>query len=122
MIMVNRVPCSQRRCGVGWQWLGELNLLEEPPSTKAFIFKGLLRWFITALLCGMYYLMVKVYEGRTLSPNDKSVFDWLTIAVTLALGLNMASSYKEIGLHMKSWFYVKRGVTIRDVCPVSHRN
>lgn len=69
----------------------------------------------------MYYLIVKVYEGRTLSPNAKSVFDWLTIGVTLILGLNMASSYKEIGLHMKPWFYAKSGVNIRDVRFVPQR-
>jgi hypothetical protein len=59
---------------------------------------------------------VHVYEGRTLNPDSKSVFDWLTIGLTLILGLNMASSYKEMALHMRSWFYIKSGVNVREAC------
>jgi hypothetical protein len=67
------------------------------------------------LLCGAYYLIVRLYEGRTLSPQQKSVFDWLTIGVTLLLGLNIGSAYKEIALYMKPWFNAKSGVNIKNV-------
>ncbi|KAK4162822.1 hypothetical protein QBC43DRAFT_73633 [Cladorrhinum sp. PSN259] len=88
---------------------------EQPPSLRYFILKAAFRWFITALLCTAYYAIVRLYEGHTLSPKNKSVFDWLTIGVTLLLGLNIGSAYKEIALQMKPWFDARSGVNIRNV-------
>lgn len=69
---------------------------ERRPETKDSVLKGLLRWLITALLCGLYYPVIRLYEGRTLSPGAKYIFDWIVIGLSVLVGLNMASSYKEI--------------------------
>lgn len=89
-----------------------------PPKsrfTARFLTSGLLRWAISALLSGLYYVVIRLYQDRTLSPGEKSTFDAIIVAVSLALGLNIAAALNSTALHLRWWFLGKRRMHIREV-------
>jgi hypothetical protein len=70
---------------------------------------------MTLILSGLYYLSIRLYRGRTLSLGQKSVFDAIIVAISIALGLNIASALKEVAIHTRWWFLSKRHLHIKEV-------
>jgi len=74
-----------------------------PSVLRRLVIPGVLRWFVSALCVGGFVLLVQFYEGWVLSPHDKTVFEALLTALSLALGLNIASALKSIALQTRWW-------------------
>ena len=85
------------------------------PTIK-FVIVGLIRWLGTALLAVLFYLNIFFHQGRTLTSGQKTVFDALVVAISLALGLNSAASLRHIAMHAKRWVEERRQVEVKDVC------
>jgi hypothetical protein len=60
------------------------------------------RWLITAGLCGSYVWANKDYEAKgALSEGQKKMYNTVTTAISIALGLNIASAFKDMALNMR---------------------
>ena len=112
---------SQEIGDASWQSKGRYGKPAPKPTvtnksltTNFFIF-GFLRWLASAAFCGFYYLAIRLYEGRTLSPGQKSMFDGIIVGVSLAIGLNVAAGLKEIAMHLRWWFLARRQTHVREV-------
>ncbi|KAK0725847.1 hypothetical protein B0H67DRAFT_571715 [Lasiosphaeris hirsuta] len=81
--------------------------------TRRFVWAGVVRWLTGALFSALYYIAIWLYSGRTLSMDQKSTFDALVVAISIALGLNLAGSLKETAIHMR-WWFLGKGYTIVD--------
>ncbi|KAK0654745.1 hypothetical protein B0T16DRAFT_256 [Cercophora newfieldiana] len=84
-------------------------------STARFLMFGVLRWFGTATLSGLYYLAIRLHQDRTLSRGQKSAFDAIVVGLSIALGLNIAASLREMAIYMRWWFLGKRQIHIREI-------
>jgi len=71
-------------------------------STSIFLL-GLVRCIISWVLIAGFYLSLWLYKDKVISPGTKSVFDVITVALSIAFGLNIASSLKEIALNLRWW-------------------
>ncbi|RDL40900.1 uncharacterized protein BP5553_00879 [Venustampulla echinocandica] len=60
------------------------------------------RWFITAGLCAAYIFAIIWWHNRgPQSETQKRLHNALTTAVSIALGLNVASAFKDVALNMR---------------------
>ena len=84
--------------------------------TTKFVTVGLLRWLGTAILAVLFYLLIRLHQGRTLTSGQKTIFDALVVAISLALGLNSAASLRHIAMHAKRWVESRRHVEVKEVC------
>lgn len=74
--------------------------------TRSFfrlLVSGILRWAITILLMGGFYLAIQLYQNRVISSKSKSTFDAIIVGISIAFGLNIASSLKAIALDLRWW-------------------
>jgi hypothetical protein len=69
---------------------------------------GLARCIISWILIASFYISLWMYKDRVISPERKSGFDAITVALSIALGLNIASSLKSIALDLRWWILSKR--------------
>lgn len=58
---------------------------------------------ISWVLIAGFYLSLWLYKDKVISPGKKSVFDAITVAISIAFGLNIASSLKEVALNLRWW-------------------
>jgi|HubBroStandDraft_4_1064222.scaffolds.fasta_scaffold464195_1 hypothetical protein len=66
--------------------------------------KSALKWFITLLLSGLYVLTMYHYGDKVImDENQKRRFNTWTVALSIAMDLNMASSFKEMALNLRWW-------------------
>jgi len=91
------------------------HLRSKRESSGRFLMFGLLRWAGTAALSGLYYLAIRLHQNRTLSQGQKSAFDAIIVGISIALGLNIAASLREIAIYMRWWFLGKKQIHIREV-------
>ena len=91
------------------------HLRSQKESSGRFLMLGLLRWAGTAALSGLYYLAIRLHQNRTLSQGQKSAFDAIVVGISIALGLNIAASLREIAIYMRWWFLGKRQIHIREI-------
>ncbi|KAL8916717.1 MAG: hypothetical protein Q9208_008364 [Pyrenodesmia sp. 3 TL-2023] len=73
------------------------------PNLKKLLLPGLVRCLISWFLIGAFYISSWKYKDRVLSPRAKSQFDAVTVALSIALGLNVASALKAIALDLRWW-------------------
>lgn len=60
------------------------------------------RWFITAALCGGYILSTRIWQNKgSVDEGSKRVYNTITTAISIALGLNIASAFKDMALNMR---------------------
>ncbi|KAH8816546.1 hypothetical protein F5884DRAFT_226998 [Xylogone sp. PMI_703] len=77
-------------------------------QVRRILFESSFRWFITAGLCAAYYFAVQTYVKKSvLSEPKKKEFNAITTAISIALGLNIASAYKDMALNMR-WVILSR--------------
>lgn len=60
------------------------------------------RWLITAGLCGGYVLATRLWQQQgAQSEARKKVYNALTTGISIALGLNIASAFRDMALNMR---------------------
>ncbi|KAI4267746.1 MAG: hypothetical protein L6R35_006827, partial [Caloplaca aegaea] len=73
------------------------------PNLKKLLLPELVRCLISWFLIGGFYVSSWNYKDHVLSPRTKSHFDAITVALSIALGLNVASALKAIALDLRWW-------------------
>lgn len=80
-----------------------------PPGAKRtsnvhrILLHGLARCVISWILMVGFYLSLWLYKDRVISPRTKSTFDAINIGLSIAFGLNIASSLKSVALDVRWW-------------------
>lgn len=82
--------------------------VREPTKAKSgkqvrrILFESSFRFFITAGLCAAYYFTIRSYQKMgVLAEQQKMEFNAITTALSIALGLNIASAFKDMALNMR---------------------
>ncbi|ESZ89893.1 hypothetical protein SBOR_9718 [Sclerotinia borealis F-4128] len=66
------------------------------------LLKSLARWLITLVLCIAYIFALRVWNRKgTVTETSKRVFNALTTGISIALGINIASSLKDMALNAR---------------------
>jgi len=61
-----------------------------------------LRLFITMALCGAYILATLMWVNRgVLGEGRKRIYNAITTAISIALGLNLMSAFKDLALNLR---------------------
>jgi hypothetical protein len=60
------------------------------------------RWFITAGLCAVYILVTVVWMKKgPVNETSKKTYNTITTMISILLGLNIASAFKDMALNMR---------------------
>lgn len=59
-------------------------------------------WIGWCLIAG-FYVSLWSFKDRVISPRTKSVFDTITIGLSIAFGMSIASSLKGVALDLRWW-------------------
>jgi hypothetical protein len=101
----------------------ELRLNFHPPSQLArLLFTGFIKWFITVALLAimgsvMYYY---AYRVRPMTDSDKQTYNFLILGLSLALGMNLASSLKQMAVDVRWWILSLANRNLREVDLILH--
>lgn len=77
---------------------------------------GIVRWAVTALVILCLYLTLWRYSVReVMSQREKLEFNALITGLSIALGLSIASSLKEIALEARWWILSRRKRSLHEV-------
>jgi hypothetical protein len=69
---------------------------------RHILIDGSSRWLITAALCGGYVLATVIWQRRPAqSEASKKMYNTITTGISIALGLNIASAFKDMALNMR---------------------
>ncbi|KAH8650629.1 hypothetical protein BGZ60DRAFT_498422 [Tricladium varicosporioides] len=69
---------------------------------RHILFTSLGRWVVTLLLCAGYIGAVLYYRGRGAQDEmHKKVFNTITTGISISMGLNIASAFKDMSLNMR---------------------
>ena len=79
---------------------------------------GLVRCLISWILIAGFYISLWKYKDRVISPRTKSGFDAITVALSIAFGLNIASSLKAVALDLRWWVLSMKRRSSQEVCVV----
>ncbi|KAF2258962.1 hypothetical protein CC78DRAFT_621407 [Lojkania enalia] len=88
-------------------------------SRKFLLWTGFNRFCVTLFLCLFIGLTLRAYEGlnkphtRALSKSDVRIFNAIILGLSLALGLNLASSLKHYGLLLRWSILTRRYVSLQ---------
>lgn len=83
---------------------------------KQLLLDGFGRWSITALLVLCLYLTLWRYSTKSvMSQAGKLRFNALVTGISIALGLNIASSLREMALEMRWWILSRRKRSLYEV-------
>jgi hypothetical protein len=94
-----------------------------PPSQLwRLLFKGFIKWFITLALMAiiasiMYYYSTHV---RPMTEKDKQTYNFLVVGLSLALGMNLASSLKQMAVDVRWWILSLTKRSLREVDLILH--
>lgn len=78
---------------------------------------SLVRWLMTAALAASAYCVLWSYSSRAaMASTKKKEFNTLIIALSIALGLNIASSLKANVSELRWWLLSLRECAPREVC------
>jgi hypothetical protein len=101
----------------------ELRLNFHPTSQlRKLLVRGFIKWFITVALIGamsgiMYYY---AYDVRPMTNMDKQTYNFLVLGLSLALGMNLASSLKQMATDMRWWVLSLSKRNLREVDLILH--
>ncbi|APA07111.1 hypothetical protein sscle_02g018810 [Sclerotinia sclerotiorum 1980 UF-70] len=66
------------------------------------LLKSLARWLITLILCIAYLVALRVWNQKgTVTETSKRIFNAITTGVSIALGINIATSLKDMALNAR---------------------
>jgi hypothetical protein len=69
---------------------------------RHILFAGLARWAITALMCVAYAAATIIWQHKPAQgETSKRLYNAITTGVSIALGLNIASAFKDMALNMR---------------------
>jgi hypothetical protein len=101
----------------------ELRLNFHPPSQlRKLLFRGFMKWFVTVAIMGaisgiMYYYAFNV---RPMTERDKQTYNFLVLGLSLALGMNLASSLKQMATDARWWVLSLTKRNLREVDLILH--
>src|SRR5271170_6989630 len=75
---------------------------------RKLLLPGLVRCGISWVLIAGFYLLLWLYKDRVISLRTKAGFDTITIALSIAFGLNIADALKGIALNLRWWFLSRK--------------
>jgi hypothetical protein len=86
------------------------------------LLRGFIKWFITAALMAimgsiMYYYSTHV---RPMTDQDKQTYNFLIVGLSLALGMNLASSLKQMAVDVRWWVLSLTKRNLREVDLILH--
>lgn len=82
---------------------------------RRLLLKSLVRWLITVVLCVSIYGVLLAYSSHDALPQRKKLeFNTLVIALTISLGLNIASSLKANAMELQWWLLSLRRYKPRE--------
>ncbi|CAO2648686.1 Nn.00g079530.m01.CDS01 [Neocucurbitaria sp. VM-36] len=76
---------------------------------------GLISCAITWLLVASFYILIWLHKDRVISPQTKSNFDAVVVALSMVFGLNIASGLKGIALDLRWWILDARKRSDREL-------
>lgn len=77
---------------------------------------SLVRFLITLSLCGAYVLAIREYQKKgVINEYEKKMCNAWTTAISIALGLNIASSFKDMALNMRWPILASRKRNLNEV-------
>lgn len=101
----------------------DLRMNFHPPSQlKRLLLKGFIKWFISLALMAtigsiMYYYSTNV---RPMTEKDKQKYNFLVVGFSLALGINLASSLKQMAVDVRWWVLSLIKRNLREVDLILH--
>jgi hypothetical protein len=101
----------------------DLRLNFHPQSQlRKLLVKGFIKWFITVALIAtmsgiMYYYSNNV---RPMTDLDKQTYNFLVVGLSLALGMNLASSLKQMAVDVRWWVLSLTKRNLREVDLILH--
>lgn len=64
---------------------------------------------ITAALCGGYVLATRIWQNKNaMGETEKKWYNGITTGISIALGLNISSAFKDMALNMR-WPILSKG-------------
>lgn len=94
--------------------------VEVDHSFIKLLFPGLLRCTVSGLLIAGFYISVWNSKDQVVSPKTKAQFDAITVALSIAFGLNIVSSLKAIVLDLRWWILSIERRPLREVNIILH--
>lgn len=76
---------------------------------------GLVRCTVSGLLIAGFYISVWNSKDQVVSPKTKAQYDAITVALSIAFGLNIVSSLKAIMLDLRWWILSIERRPLREV-------
>jgi hypothetical protein len=88
-----------------------------PHQLIRLLFSGFKKWLVTATLSGILVGVMYHFSSqkKTLSEHDKSVYNFLVIGISLALGMNIGSSLKAMAGDVKWWVLSLKRRPLKEV-------
>jgi hypothetical protein len=69
---------------------------------RHILINGSARWAITALTCILYAAATIIWQNKVaISELSKRLYNTITTGVSIAMGLNVASAFKDMALNMR---------------------
>lgn len=87
---------------------------------KKLLLPGLVRCLISLVMIVGFYAALWGYKDRVITPRAMSVFDAITIGLSLAYGLNIASALQAIALDLRWWILSKKRRPSQEVEKILH--
>jgi uncharacterized membrane protein YidH (DUF202 family) len=102
--------------------LRQLSVDFHPPKQLwKLLFKGFLRWIITAILIIIFFVVVNRFHSEPVMDNkSKKTFNFLVIGLSIALSLNVTSSLKAMTINIRWWLLSLRKRSLREVDLILH--
>jgi hypothetical protein len=76
------------------------------------------RWFVTAGLCAAFIVSTLQWKKRGAQSEDqKKLFNAVTTGISICLGLNIASAFKDIALNMRWVILAQKKRPLKEVMP-----
>lgn len=84
------------------------------------LLKSLARWLITLVLCIAYLLALRFWNRKgTVTETSKRIFNAITTGISIALGINIATSLKDMALNVRWAILHARKRNLYEVCAQS---
>lgn len=83
---------------------------------------SLSRWLITAGLCAAMIFVTRIWQSKVaISENSKKMYNTITTGISIALGLNIASAFKDMALNMRWSILSARARSLVEVSWIHQR-
>ena len=86
---------------------------------RKLLFKGFLRFFITVTLTATLLWTIFGYAKKpVMVDRQKSIFNTLVTALSMSLGIAIASSFKEVAINIRWWVLSRRKRPLSEVSAI----